>query len=353
VIADEAQNLKNPDTLQTRVVRSLAADAKLCLTGTPVENHLRDLWSLYDVALPGLLGGATRFARTFLSPVRNGDPQAMERLTKRVGPFLLRRTKRDPGIAADLPPKQEQDEWCDLTREQVALYRAMTDATLEGIAGKDGVTRRAHILVALTRFKQICNHPENFQRDRPDRLFGRSGKLDRCMELVAELLDEEQRVLVFTQFTEMGMLLQRALEERFDVAADFYHGGLSARDREDVLRAFGEPDGPPVLIVSLKAGGTGLNLTSASAVIHYDRWWNPAVEDQATDRAHRIGQTRKVNVYKFVTRATLEERVVNMLESKRSLAAKVLAASDESWITELDDRSLREFLSLGETAEET
>lgn len=179
LVADEAQNLENPDALQTRVVRTLAADAKLCLTGTPVENRLRDLWSLYDVALPGLLGGATRFARTFLSPIRSGDPRAMERLTKRAGPFLLRRTRRAPGIAVGLPPKQAQDEWCDLTREQVALYRAMTDATLEGIAGKDGVTRRAHILAALTRFEQICNHPEGFQRDRPDRLFGRSGKPSR------------------------------------------------------------------------------------------------------------------------------------------------------------------------------
>ncbi len=352
VVADEAQNMKNPDALQTRAVKALAADAKLCLTGTPVENHLRDLWSIYDVALPGLLGGATRFAKTFLSPIRAGDARAMERLTRRVGPFLLRRTKRDPGVAADLPPKQEQETWCDLTREQVALYRAMTDATLEGIVGKDGVERRAHILTALMRFKQICNHPENFQRDKPAQLFGRSGKLDRAMELIGELLEGEQRVLVFTQFTEMGQILGRALDERFGVEADFYHGGLTAKAREERVAAFNDPAGPPVLILSLKAGGTGLNLTAASAVIHYDRWWNPAVEDQATDRAHRIGQTRKVNVYKFVTRATLEERIVTMLESKRELASKVLGASDESWLTEMDDRALKDFLSLGELAEE-
>ena len=238
VVADEAQNMKNPDALQTRAVKALAADAKLCLTGTPVENHLRDLWSIYDVALPGLLGGATRFAKTFLSPIRAGDARALERLTRRVGPFLLRRTKRDPGVAADLPPKQEQETWCDLTREQVALYRAMTDATLEGIVGKDGVERRAHILTALMRFKQICNHPENFQRDKPAQLFGRSGKLDRAMELIGELLEGEQRVLVFTRFTEMGQILQRALDERFGVEADFYHGGLSAKAREERVAAF-------------------------------------------------------------------------------------------------------------------
>ena len=238
VVIDEAQNLKNPDALQTRAVAALPSEARLALSGTPVENHLRDLWSIYDVALPGLLGGATRFAKTFLSPIRAGDARALERLTRRVGPFLLCRTKRDPGVAADLPPKQEQETWCDLTREQVALYRAMTDATLEGIVGKDGVERRAHILTALMRFKQICNHPENFQRDKPAQLFGRSGKLDRAMELIGELLEGEQRVLVFTQFTEMGQILQRALDERFGVEADFYHGGLSAKAREERVAAF-------------------------------------------------------------------------------------------------------------------
>ncbi len=353
VVVDEAQNLKNPDALQTRAVKALQATAKICLTGTPVENRLRDLWSIFDVALPGLLGGPTRFARTFQAPLRAGEPGAMQKLTRRVSPFLLRRTKADPGIAADLPPRQEQDTYCDLTREQVALYRAMTDATLGGIVGKDGIARRAQILTALLRFKQICNHPENFQKDTPARLFGRSGKLDRAMELVDELLEEGQKVLVFTQFTEMGRILQRAIAEKFDFEPDFYHGGLSAGDREDIVASFNSTEGPPVLIISLKAGGTGLNLTAASAVIHYDRWWNPAVEDQATDRAHRIGQTRKVNVYKFVTRGTLEERIVAMLESKRNLAAKVLGTSDESWITEMDDQALRSFLSFDDATEES
>ncbi len=350
-VIDEAQNLKNPDALQTRAVAALPSDARLALTGTPVENHLRDLWSIYHVVLPGLLGGATRFARTFTAPLRQGDERAMEKLTRRVAPFLLRRTKADPGVAVDLPPRQEQDVWCDLTREQVGLYQAMTEATLEGLTDKAGMQRRAHILTALLRFKQICNHPESFHRERPDKLFGRSGKLDRAVEIVEELLEGGQKAVVFTQFAEMGTILTRALDERLDIDAGFYHGGLSPKEREALVEEFNAPDGPPVLIVSLKAGGTGLNLQAASAVIHYDRWWNPAVEEQATARAHRIGQTRSVNVYKFVTRATLEERIVAMLEEKRDLAERVLASSDESWITEMNDRALRDFLTLDRAAE--
>ncbi len=352
VVIDEAQNLKNPNALQTRALRGLDAESKFGLTGTPVENHLRDLWSIFDVVVPGLLGGATRFARTFETPARNGDGKALDRLSRRVGPFLLRRTKRDPAVAADLPPLQVQDLDCELTREQTALYQAMTEATFEGITDKAGIHRRAHILAALTRFKQICNHPESFEKDKPDALFGRSGKLDRTMEVLEELLASGQRAVIFTQFNEMGRILQRALATRFQVEADFYHGGLTAPQREAMVEAFQDPEGPPAFIVSLKAGGTGLNLTAASAVIHYDRWWNPAVEDQATDRAHRIGQTKHVNVYRLVTVGTLEERVAELLETKRALANKVLAGADESWITEMNDSALRAFLSLDGRARE-
>ncbi|MEZ4409419.1 MAG: DEAD/DEAH box helicase [Polyangiales bacterium] len=352
VIVDEAQNLKNPNALQTRALRGLDAECKFGLTGTPVENHLRDLWSIFDVVVPGLLGGATRFARAFETPARNGDAAALARLSRRVGPFLLRRTKRDPAVAADLPPLQVQDLDCELTKEQSALYQAMTEAVFEGLTDKAGIHRRAHILAALTRFKQICDHPECFTKERPDKLFGRSGKLDRAMEVLEELFAEEQRAVIFTQFHEMGRILQRALATRLGVEADFYHGGLSASQREAVVESFQSPDGPLALVVSLKAGGTGLNLTAASAVIHYDRWWNPAVEDQATDRAHRIGQTRKVNVYRLVTTGTLEERVAELLDAKRALASSVLAGADESWITEMDDAALRRFLSLDGGARE-
>jgi SNF2 family DNA or RNA helicase len=353
VVIDEAQNLKNPDALQTRAVAALPSEARLALSGTPVENHLRDLWSIYHVVLPGLLGGPTRFAKAFMAPIKHGDPRAMDKLTRRVAPFLLRRTKADPGVAVDLPPRQEQDVWCDLSREQVTLYQAMTEATLEGLTDAKGMQRRANILTALMRFKQICNHPENFHVEKPAKLFGRSGKLDRAMEIVDELLEGGQKVVIFTQFVEMGMILTRALAERFELDAGFYHGGLNPKEREALVDDFNSADGAPVLVLSLKAGGTGLNLQAASAVIHYDRWWNPAVEEQATARAHRIGQTRSVNVYKFVTRATLEERIVAMLESKRDLAERVLASSDESWITEMNNNDLAAFLALDRGAEVT
>ncbi|MEZ4389661.1 MAG: DEAD/DEAH box helicase [Polyangiales bacterium] len=352
VIVDEAQNVKNPAAQQTRVLRGLEAESKFALTGTPVENHLKDLWSIFDVMVPGLLGGPTRFARVFETPARNGDAGALARLSRRVGPFLLRRTKSDPAVAADLPPVQEQDIACELSREQAALYEAMFEATFKGITDKDGISRRAHILASLMRLKQICDHPECFETQRPDALLSRSGKLDRALELIEELLEEGQRVLIFTQFTEMGRILQRALAARFKVDAGFYHGGLTGPQREAMIDGFQSEKGPPVLILSLRAGGSGLNLTAASAVIHYDRWWNPAVEDQASDRAHRIGQTRKVNVYRMVTEGTLEERIAELLEQKRALAEKILGGADESWITEMDDRALRAFLSLDRGAKE-
>ena len=348
VILDEAQNIKTPDAQQTRAIKALRARARLALTGTPVENHLRDLWSIFDFVEPGLLGGAARFSRSFSAPIRAGNEAALARLTRRVGPLLLRRTKRDPEIARDLPEKQEQEVQCELGREQAALYRAMAEAALRGLEDKTGMVRRAHILTALLRLKQICNHPECFAVEEPDRLFGRSGKLDRLAELMAELLAEAQPALVFTQFAETGALLVRALEQRFDLRAPFFHGGLSPDERERMVADFQSPDGPPLLILSLRAGGTGINLTRATAVIHYDRWWNPAVEDQATDRAHRIGQQQRVNVFKLVTRGTLEERLSRMLDDKRDLARKVLGGADDGWLTELDDDALRELLELGD-----
>jgi superfamily II DNA or RNA helicase len=352
VVVDEAQNIKTPDAQQTRAAKALKARARVALTGTPVENHLGDLWSIFDFVEPGLLGGAARFARSFTARIRAGDEEAFARLTRRVGPLLLRRTKRDPEIARDLPEKQEQDVLCDLTREQAALYRAMTEAALRGLEDKTGMVRRAHILTALLRLKQICNHPESFTAREPERLPGRSGKLDRVLELVGELLEEGQPALVFTQFTEMASLLGRALEERFDVRPPFFHGGLGPAERDRMVAEFQSPDGPPVLLLSLRAGGTGLNLTRATAVIHFDRWWNPAVEDQASDRAHRIGQRHGVNVYRLITRGTFEERVARLLEDKRALARKVLGAADDGFLTELDDEALGALLRLDDAEAE-
>lgn len=352
LIVDEAQHVKNPMAQQTQALKGLRASRRLALTGTPVENHLRDLWSIFDLVMPGLLGGPTRFSRAFVEPLRRGEETAVSRLRRRVTPFMLRRSKRDPEVAGDLPARIEQIVECGLTREQAALYRALTEVTFEKVKGGTGMGRRASILAALTGLKQICNHPENYTEEDPTRLLGRSSKMDRCLELLEELIEEGQPTLVFTQYREMGELLQDAIAQRLNREVPFFHGGLSPKEREAMLDAFRSEDGEPVLILSLKAGGTGLNLVRATAVIHYDRWWNPAVEDQATDRAHRIGQTRPVNVYKFVTTGTLEERIQRMLEEKRSLAAEVLSDAGETWVTEMSDRELREFLTLDESDED-
>ncbi|MFH0899250.1 MAG: DEAD/DEAH box helicase [Pseudomonadota bacterium] len=344
-IVDEAQNMKSPKAEQTRAVKSLRARARFALTGTPIENRLRDLWSIYDFINPGLLGGHTRFARAFATPIRAGNERALARLQRRVSPFLLRRTKL--AVASDLPPKQEQEVYCELTREQVALYQAMAEAAIIGLEHMQGIMRKAHILQAILHLKQICNHPENFAIDRPGELLGRSGKLDRFLELVEELLAEGQPVLVYSQFVKMGGFLCRAIEQKFDLFVPLFHGALQPDERDRIVADFQSDEGPPILVLSLRAGGTGLNLTRAKAVIHFDRWWNPAVEDQATDRAHRIGQTGMVNVFKLVTSGTIEERILEMLVEKRDLANKILGAADESWITEMSNDELRELFTLG------
>jgi superfamily II DNA or RNA helicase len=350
VVADEAQNLKNAVAQQTRAIKAIPARARLALSGTPVENRLGDLWSIFDFVLPGLLGGPTRFAKALATPIRNGSSVATKRLQERIGPFLLRRTKRDPAIALDLPAKQEQVVECKLSREQVALYQAMSEAALHGLVDKHGLERKAHVLQALMHLKQICDHPEVFVQERPQSLKERSGKLTRLIELLEDLFLEGQAVLVFTQFIAMGKILQRAIEQTFDFEPPFFHGSLTPAERADMIDAFQDPEGPPLLLLSLKAGGTGLNLTRATAVVHFDRWWNPAVEDQATDRAHRIGQVQKVNVYKFVTRGTLEERIDTLLEHKREMADRVLGAGQERWLTEMSDEQLQAFLRLDSEA---
>ncbi|MEZ4407688.1 MAG: SNF2-related protein [Polyangiales bacterium] len=351
-VFDEAQALKNPASRVAKLARGLGADAKLALTGTPVENRLRDLWSILAVTTPGLLGDEAQFARAFEAPARRGDRSAVERLRRRVAPFVLRRLKGDPGVAASLPPVQSQDELCELSAEQAALYRAVCEAALEGLRDKDGEKRRMHVLAAVTRLKEVCAHPEVFEKDRPDEVFGRSGKLDRAVAIVEEAVAEGQRALVFTHSLEAGRLLSRALESRLGEPAGFYHGGLDEASRAALVDGFQRGEGPSVMVVSLKAGGAGLDLTAASTVVHFDRWWNPAVEDQATARAHRTGQTRAVNVYRLMSRSTLEERIGEALARKRAMADDVLAGADEAWLASLDDAALRALLSLGEVDEE-
>ena len=347
VVFDEAQNVKNPRAATTRAAADVAAAAshRLALTGTPVENHLGELWSIFELTNRGLLGPLESFRRRFAGPIeRSGDQEAAGRLRKIAAPFLLRRRKSDPDILPDLPPKHETTLLCALTAEQAALYRKTTETALRAVSAAAGIERRGRVLALLTRLKQICNHPAQFlgQEDwTPDR----SGKLSRLLELVAEVREEGDRSLVFTQYRQMGSLLAKALGD-----APFFHGGLSHGRREALVAAFQEdPDSPDVMVVSLRAGGTGLTLTAANRVFHFDRWWNPAVEDQATDRAHRIGQTRDVWVHKLVCMGTLEERIAAMLERKRGLAETVVGAGEE-WLSELSDSELAALVRLEEGA---
>ncbi len=347
---DEAQNIKNPEAAQSRAVRQLVAKRRLALTGTPVENRLTELWSIMDFLNPGLLGTRTSFKKTFAVPVeRYGDADAAEKLRRVTAPFILRRLKTDPAIAPDLPDKVETVRFCPLTREQAALYQAALDDAMSEIAGlAPGMERRGRILAMLTALKQICNHPAHYLRD-GDPAPRRSGKLTRFLELLDEVVETGGHPLVFTQYREMGDILERVLSRRLGTRIPFYHGGLPRLARDRIVASFQDPNGPPVLIVSLKAGGTGLNLTRANHVFHYDRWWNPAVEDQATDRAFRIGQTRDVTVHRLVSQGTLEEQIHQILEDKRSLADRVVGAG-ETWLSELDDATLHDLVSLGQDA---
>ena len=351
VVLDEAQMVKNPNTKAAKAVRRLRADQKIALTGTPVENRLSELWAILDAVNPGILGGLERFRKDFASPIERGsDPEASAdaaaRLRRITGPFILRRTKADKRLLPDLPDKIEQIAYAKLTREQAALYQQVVDQLLVDAEQAKGMRRRGLVLAALMRLKQICNHPAHALKD-GSRLAGRSGKLTRFDELVTELLDQGERALVFTQFREMGDLLVRHITEQFAFDAPFLHGGVTRTRRDSMVDAFQDGTGPPLLLVSLKAGGTGLNLTAASQVIHYDRWWNPAVEDQATDRAWRIGQTQTVNVHKLVCEGTVEEKVSQVIDDKRKLAEQVIGSGEgEAWLSEMTTDELRELVVL-------
>ncbi|MPZ67849.1 MAG: ATP-dependent helicase, partial [Pseudonocardiaceae bacterium] len=347
VVLDEAQQIKNQAAQTARQARALPARARIALTGTPMENRLSELWSILEFTNPGLLGPFARFRERYAVPVeRWRDPDATARLRQIVAPFMLRRLKTDPGVAADLPPKVETLDSCALTREQATLYQAAVATLLDDADLGEGIERRGRVLKLLTALKQICNHPAQYLGE-PGPLRGRSGKLGRATELLAEITAAGERALVFTQYTAMGELLGKHLAAGLRMPAiPFLHGGVERRVREKMVSAFQDDEAaPPILLVSLKAGGTGLNLTRATHVLHYDRWWNPAVEDQATDRAYRIGQTRTVNVHKLVTAGTLEERIADLLEEKRSLADSVVG-SGETWLTELSDDDLRSLVTL-------
>jgi SNF2 family DNA or RNA helicase len=349
VVLDEAQNVKNPSARQTQAVRALPAARRVALTGTPVENRLSELWSVMEFLNPGLLGSLSAFRNRFATPIEKyRDPERAEALRKLTGPFILRRLKTDPAIIQDLPDKLEMKVFCNLTREQATLYQAVVDEMMERIASSEGIERRGLVLSTLMKLKQVCNHPAQLTGDRAG-LAGRSGKLARLEEVLDEVMEIGERALVFTQFAEMGHLLQDRLRERLGVDVPFLHGGTRKAERDTLVQRFQSADGPPVLLLSLKAGGTGLTLTAANHVVHFDRWWNPAVEDQATDRAFRIGQTRNVQVRKLVCAGTLEERIDEMIEDKKQLAASVLGAG-EAWLTELSTAELRRIVTLSPDA---
>jgi len=349
-VLDEAQNIKNAASRTARAARTLDARHRLALTGTPVENRLAELWSILEFADPGLLGPLESFRREFAVPIeRYRDAATAERLRRIVGPFVLRRLKSDPAVIRDLPPKQELKVVCSLTREQATLYQAAVDEALREISDTAGIQRRGRVLALLTALKQICNHPAHYLGESGP-LEGRSGKLARLTEMLEEVVAAGERALVFTQFREMGERLVAHLESALATDVLFLHGGVARAARDAMTRRFQEDErGPRVFVLSLRAGGTGLNLTAASHVFHFDRWWNPAVEDQATDRAYRIGQRRAVQVHALLTAGTVEEKVDRMLAEKRDLAARVVGAG-ERWITELDDASLRDLLTLSADA---
>ncbi|HEY7493758.1 MAG TPA: SNF2-related protein, partial [Candidatus Tectomicrobia bacterium] len=350
VILDEAQNIKNPETRQARAARALPAEYRLALTGTPVENNVGDLWSIMEFLNPGFLGTQTEFKRRFFVPIQaSRDPEAVARLKRLTGPFVLRRLKTDKTIIADLPDKLEMQVFCTLTREQASLYRAVVREAEGSLGDAAGIQRRGLILAPLSRLKQVCNQPVQFLGDN-SAIPGRSGKLARLTEMLEEVLTLGDRALIFTQFAAMGTLLQRHLQATFGREVLFLHGGVRKPQRDRMIARFqAEGEAPPVFILSLKAGGTGLNLTRANHVFHFDRWWNPAVENQATDRAFRIGQARHVQVHKFLCVGTLEERIAEMLERKQELAEGVVG-SGEAWLTELSTTELKKLFALSHNA---
>jgi SNF2 family DNA or RNA helicase len=352
VILDEAQNIKNPETKQARAARALEAGYRVVLTGTPVENNVGDLWSLMEFLNPGFLGTQAAFKRDFFVPIQaHRDAEATERLKRLTGPFILRRLKTDKSIITDLPEKMEMKVFCTLTKEQGSLYAAVVEESLSELDNAEGMQRRGKVLGTLSKLKQVCNHPAQFLGDN-SAISGRSGKLARLTEMLEEILAIEERALIFSQFAEMGTLLRRHLQETFGREVLFLHGAVSKSQRDRMVERFqseNDDNGPPIFILSLKAGGTGLNLTRANHVFHFDRWWNPAVENQATDRAFRIGQTKNVQVHKFLCAGTLEEKIDEMIERKQEVAQHVVGTG-EGWLTELSTTELKDLFALRKDA---
>ncbi|MEG4405980.1 DEAD/DEAH box helicase [Microcoleus sp. MON2_D5] len=355
LVLDEAQNIKNSEAKQSQAVRQIEASFRIALTGTPVENRLQELWSILEFLNPGYLGPRNFFQRRFAIPIEKyGDRESLQTLRSLVRPFILRRLKTDKEIIQDLPEKQEMTVFCGLAAQQAVLYQKIVEESIAELESAEGIQRRGMILALLVKLKQLCNHPALVKAEaKPKELeikSQESGKLQRLVEMLEEVIAEGDRALIFTQFAEWGKLLKPHLEQHLGREVLFLYGGIRQQQREEMIDRFQhDPQGPPIMILSLKAGGTGLNLTRATHVFHYDRWWNPAVENQATDRVFRIGQTRNVQVHKFVCTGTLEEKIHDMIESKKALAEQVVSAG-ENWLTELDTDQLRNLLILDRNA---
>ncbi len=353
LILDEAQKIKNPSALTTQAIYTIPSEFRIALTGTPVENRLSELWSIFNFLNRGYLGGLSSFRKNFALPIeRYHEPVAMDRLQRMARPFILRRLKSDPTVIKDLPERLDMKVYCTLINEQAALYQTVVDEGLPRIADSRGRSRRVHVFNLLTRLKQILNHPDllskqvDFDKSTIEAFAKRSGKLDRLSAMLEEVLDIEERSLIFTQFAETGKMLSAYIQERFDRPVFYMHGGVPTKKRQQMVTRFQEdPHAPHIFILTLGTGGLGLNLTAANHVFHYDRWWNPAVEDQASDRTYRIGQTRNVQIHKLITAGTVEEAIDEMIEKKRGLAEAIVGA-DERWITTLSDDELADLVQL-------
>ncbi|MCK5813404.1 MAG: DEAD/DEAH box helicase [Cocleimonas sp.] len=347
IVIDEAQNIKNPKSAQAKAIYTLKAPHRIAMTGTPIENRLMDMWSLFHFLNPGYLGTALQFKRGYETPIQRDNNQNRSRQLKRlIHPFILRRLKTDKAIISDLPDKIEQKVYCNLTKEQASLYQAVVDDVQLQLDDAEGIQRKGLILATLMKLKQICNHPAQFLQDGSQFSETRSHKLARIDEMVNVALDDQDSLLIFTQFNEIGSQLEVLLREKYACPVHYLHGGTSRKQREQMIENFQNPDTPAsIFILSLKAGGVGITLTQANHVFHFDRWWNPAVENQATDRAYRIGQEKKVFVHKMVTLGTLEERIDQMLEDKQNLADSIVG-NDENWLTEMDNAAFQQLIKL-------
>lgn len=353
VILDEAQAVKNHKTSTWKCVKALKTEHRIAMSGTPVENRLLEYWSIMETANPGLLGTEKKFKKEYADPIEvTKDKVVADQFKKLTEPFILRRLKSDKSIIRDLPEKIVKEEYCVLTPEQAALYQATVDKNLAKLnAGLGQLERAAIVIQMILQLKQICNAPIQFEKNSPFKGPEYSGKMQQLFGILDELFEADRKVLIFTQFRQMGTLLQKWLEEKYGKKPHFIHGGLPVRERQELVDSFQNDRREKIMILSLKAAGTGLNLTAASAVIHYDLWWNPAVENQATDRAFRIGQKQNVTVYRFITANSFEEKINDMLESKKALA-EMTVATGEHWITELDNKQLQEIFTLSKQLSE-